>query len=57
VMMFEHLGWGDVADSIVRGIEGALAARLVTYDLARQMEGAKEVPTSVFADQIVKHLA
>jgi isocitrate dehydrogenase len=57
VMMFEHLGWGDVADSIVRGIEGALAARLVTYDLARQTEGAKEVPTSVFADQIVKHLA
>jgi len=57
VMMFEHLGWGDVADSIVGGIEGALAARLVTYDLARQMEGAKEVPTSVFADQIVKHLA
>jgi len=57
VMMFEHLGWGDVADSIVRGIEGALAAKLVTYDLARQMEGAKEVPTSVFADQIVKHLA
>jgi len=56
VMMFEHLGWGDVAASIVRGIEGALAAKLVTYDLARQMEGAKEVPTSVFADQIVKHL-
>ena len=57
VMMFEHLGWGDVAASIVTGIEGALAAKLVTYDLARQMEGAKEAPTSVFADQIVKHLA
>jgi len=56
VMMFEHLGWDDVATSIVRGIERAIAAKRVTYDLARQMEGAKEVPTSVFADAIVAHL-
>jgi isocitrate dehydrogenase len=56
VMMFEHLGWEDVAASIVKGIEGAIAAKQVTYDLARQMEGAKEVPTSVFADAIVAHL-
>jgi isocitrate dehydrogenase len=56
VMMFEHLGWNDVATSIVRGIEGAIAAKQVTYDLARQMEGAKEVPTSVFADAIIAHL-
>jgi isocitrate dehydrogenase len=40
----------------VRGIEGAIAAKDVTYDLARQMEGAREVPTSVFADRIVEHL-
>ena len=57
VMMFEHLGWDDVAASIVKGIERAIAAKQVTYDLARQMEGAKEVPTSVFADAIVAHLA
>jgi isocitrate dehydrogenase len=56
VMMFEHLGWDDVANSIVKGIEGAIAAKEVTYDLARQMEGAKQVPTSVFADRIVEHL-
>jgi len=56
VMMFEHLGWDDVATSIVAGIEGALKSKLVTYDIARQMEGATEVGTSAFADQIVKHL-
>ena len=56
VMMFEHLGWDDVATSIVAGIERAIAAGRVTYDLARQMEGAKEVPTSAFADAIVAHL-
>ena len=55
VMMFEFLGWDDVASSIVKGIEGALAAKRVTYDLARQTEGAVEVGTSTFADQIVKH--
>jgi isocitrate dehydrogenase len=56
VMMFEFLGWDDVAASIVKGIEGALAAKRVTYDLARQTEGAVEVGTSAFADQIVKYL-
>jgi isocitrate dehydrogenase len=56
VMMFEHLGWDDVAASIVQGIQRAITAKQVTYDLARQMEGAKEVPTSVFADAIVAHL-
>ncbi|MGA2383448.1 MAG: isocitrate dehydrogenase (NADP(+)) [Gemmatimonadales bacterium] len=55
VMMFEHLGWDDVATSIVKGIERAIAAKQVTYDLARQMEGSKEVPTSVFADAIIAH--
>jgi isocitrate dehydrogenase len=56
VMMFEFLGWDDVAGAIVKGIEGALAAKHVTYDLARQTEGAVEVGTSAFADQIVKYL-
>ena len=55
VMMFEHLGWDDVATSIVKGIEGALGEKLVTYDIARQMEGATEIGTSAFADQIIKH--
>jgi isocitrate dehydrogenase len=56
VMMFEELGWTDVADAIVRGIEGAIAAKHVTYDLARQMTGATQVSTSTFADQIIGHL-
>jgi isocitrate dehydrogenase len=56
VMMFEHLGWDDVAASIVTGLQGAISAKRVTYDLARQMEGATEVSTSSFADQIIGHL-
>jgi isocitrate dehydrogenase len=57
VMMFEELGWDDVARSIVRGLEGAIASKRVTYDLARQMPGATEVSTSAFADAIIEHLA
>jgi len=57
VMMFEELGWDDVASAIVRGLEGAIASKRVTYDLARQMPGATEVSTSAFADAIIAHLA
>jgi isocitrate dehydrogenase len=53
VMMFEHLGWNEVASMIVRGMERAIAAKTVTYDLARQMPGATEVRTSEFADAII----
>ena len=56
VMMFEELGWDDVAVAIVRGLEGAIAAKRVTYDLARQMPGATEVSTSAFAEAIIEHL-
>jgi isocitrate dehydrogenase len=56
VMMFEHLGWDDVAQAIVRGLEGAITSRRVTYDLARQMEGATEIGTAAFADNIIEHL-
>ena len=57
VMMFEELGWDDVARAIGRGLEGAIGARRVTYDLARQMPGATEVSTSAFADAIIEHLS
>ncbi len=57
VMMFDELGWGDVARAIERGLEGAIASGHVTYDLARQMPGATEVSTSTFADGIIAHLA
>lgn len=56
VMMFEELGWDDVARAIVRGLEGAIEAGTVTYDLARQLPGATEVPTSGFADAVIEHL-
>jgi isocitrate dehydrogenase len=56
VMMFEHLGWDDVAGAIARGLEGAIASRHVTYDLARQTDGATEVSTSAFADKIIEHI-
>ncbi len=57
VMMLEHLGWAEAGDLIVKGIEGAIAAKTVTYDLHRQMEGATKVGTSGFADAIIKHMA
>jgi isocitrate dehydrogenase len=57
VMMFEELGWDSVARAIVRGLEGAIAAKHVTYDLARQMPGATEVSTTAFADAIIEHLS
>jgi isocitrate dehydrogenase len=56
-MLFEEIGWKDVAAAIVRGIEGAIAEGRVTYDLARQMPGATEVATSTFADAIIEHLS
>lgn len=53
VMMFEHMGWGEAAELIVRGVENAIRAKTVTYDLARQMPGATEVSTSGFGDAVI----
>ncbi|PYP15123.1 MAG: NADP-dependent isocitrate dehydrogenase [Gemmatimonadetes bacterium] len=55
-MMFEELGWSDAAEAIVRGLSGAIGARRVTYDLARQMPGATEVSTSQFAECVIDHV-
>ncbi len=57
VMLLEELGWQEAADSIVRGIKGAVGAGTVTYDLARQMPGATKVSTSGFGDAVIQHLA
>jgi isocitrate dehydrogenase len=57
VMMFEYMGWDEVARMIVRGLENGIKSKRVTYDLARQMPGATEVSTSGFADQIIKGMA
>ncbi len=56
-MMFRYMGWTEVADMIVKGMEGAIAAKTVTYDFARLMDGANEVKCSEFADAIIKHMA
>ena len=53
VMMLELMEWQDAADLIVRGMERAIAAKTVTYDLARQMPGSTEVSTTKFADAII----
>jgi isocitrate dehydrogenase len=56
VLMFEHLGWDDVAVDIVRALEETIADKIVTYDFARLMEGATEVKCSEFAAAIVDRL-
>ncbi|MFL5482455.1 MAG: isocitrate dehydrogenase (NADP(+)) [Gemmatimonadaceae bacterium] len=53
VMMLEYMGWNEAAALIVRGMENAIKAKRVTYDLARQMPGATEVSTSGFGDQVI----
>jgi isocitrate dehydrogenase len=55
-MMLRYLGWVEAADLIVKGMEGAVAARTVTYDFARLMEGAQEVKCSEFADAVIRHM-
>jgi isocitrate dehydrogenase len=56
VLMFEHLGWDDAADDIVRAVEQTIGEKIVTYDFARLMDGATEVKCSEFASAIVDRL-
>jgi isocitrate dehydrogenase len=56
VMMFRWLGWPEVADRIERALEKTINQKQVTYDLARQMQGATELKTSQFADAIISNL-
>jgi len=55
-MMFRHLGWNEAADLIVKGMDAAIAAKTVTYDFARLMDGATELSTSEFGDAIIQHM-
>jgi isocitrate dehydrogenase len=55
-MMLRHMGWGEAADLVVKGMEGAIAAKRVTYDFARLMEGATELRTSEFGDAIIGNM-
>jgi isocitrate dehydrogenase len=57
VMMLEHLGWNEAADTIIKGMEKTFKQKVVTYDLARLMDGAKEVKTSEFATAVIDNMA
>jgi isocitrate dehydrogenase len=59
-MMFRHLGWHEAADLIIKGMDGAIAAKTVTYDFARLMKSEGHSPTEVkcsgFGDAIIQHM-
>lgn len=55
-MMFRYMGWPEVADLILKGMRGAVAAKTVTYDFERLMEGATVLKCSEFGDAMIKHM-
>ena len=55
-MMLRHMGWREAAELVIKGMDGSIAAKTVTYDFARLMEGAKEVKCSEFGDAIISHM-
>ncbi|WP_294948866.1 NADP-dependent isocitrate dehydrogenase [Sulfurivirga sp.] len=55
-MMLRHMGWNEAADLIIKGMEGAIQAKTVTYDLARLMDGATEVSCSGFGEEVIRHM-
>jgi len=55
-MMLRHLGWSEAADRIIKGIEGAIVNKTVTYDFARLMPGAKETSCSGFGDAVIAQM-
>ncbi|MDF2439951.1 MAG: isocitrate dehydrogenase, partial [Abditibacteriota bacterium] len=56
-MMLRYMGWGEAADLIIKGLDGAIASRKVTYDFARLMEGATEIKCSEFGQNIIDHMS
>ena len=56
-MMLEYMGWQEAADLIVKGIEGAIAQKRVTYDFHRLMDGATKLKCSEFGDEIIANMA
>jgi isocitrate dehydrogenase len=55
-MMLRYLGWSEAADLILKGLNGAISSKRVTYDFARQMQGATEIKCSQFGDNIIEHM-
>ncbi len=56
VLMLEHLGWREAADLVLKSMDQTIGSKVVTYDFARLMEGATEVKTSQFADELIKNM-
>src|SRR5699024_4610685 len=56
VLMLEHIGWREAADLITKAMDKTIASKVVTYDFARLMDGAKEVKTSEFGDELIKNM-
>ena len=56
VMMLRYMGWGEAGDAIERSLQATIADKVVTYDFARMMEGAKEVKTSQFGDALIERM-
>jgi isocitrate dehydrogenase len=55
-MMLRHLGWTEAAALVIKGMDGAIGSKRVTYDFARLMEGATEIKCSQFGDNIIEHM-
>ena len=55
-MMLRYMGWTEAADLVIKGMDGAIGARTVTYDFARLMEGASEVKCSEFGEAVIAHM-
>jgi isocitrate dehydrogenase len=55
-MMFRYMGWNEAADLIVKGLNGAIGSKRVTYDFARLMEGATQIKCSEFGENIIQHM-
>jgi isocitrate dehydrogenase len=55
-MMFDHMGWSEVAQKITKAVEKTISSKTVTYDLARQMRGSRKVKCSEFASAVIENL-
>jgi isocitrate dehydrogenase len=55
-MMLRYLGWKEAADLVIKGMDGAIGSKRVTYDFARMMDGGTEIKCSEFADNIISHM-
>jgi isocitrate dehydrogenase len=56
VLLLEHLGWNEAANMVIKSVEKTIASKVVTYDFARLMDGATEVKTSEFGDELIKNM-